>query len=86
MLYRDAGVDIDAATQAKASIKLLARKTFNARVLKEVGAFGGFFSIKGLPPGKYTVEAWQEKYGTKDVEVTVGAKESKTVDFEFTGA
>jgi phosphoribosylformylglycinamidine cyclo-ligase len=49
MLYRDAGVDIDAATKAKTSIKLLARKTFNARVLKEVGAFGGFFSIKGLP-------------------------------------
>jgi len=49
MLYRDAGVDIDAATEAKASIKLLARQTFNARVLKEVGAFGGFFSIQGLP-------------------------------------
>ncbi len=49
MLYRDAGVDIDAATEAKTSIKLLARKTFNARVLREVGAFGGFFSIKGLP-------------------------------------
>ena len=49
MLYRDAGVDIDAATEAKASIKLLARKTFNARVLKELGAFGGFFSIQGLP-------------------------------------
>jgi phosphoribosylformylglycinamidine cyclo-ligase len=49
MLYRDAGVDIDAAALAKASIKQLARKTFNARVLKEVGAFGGFFSIKGLP-------------------------------------
>jgi len=48
MLYRDAGVDIDAATTAKASIKQLARKAFNARVLKEVGAFGGFFSIKGL--------------------------------------
>jgi len=49
MLYRDAGVDIDAATRAKASIKQLARKTFSARVLKEVGAFGGFFSIQGLP-------------------------------------
>jgi phosphoribosylformylglycinamidine cyclo-ligase len=48
MLYRDAGVDIDAATVAKASIKRLARQTFNARVLKEVGAFGGFFSMKGL--------------------------------------
>ena len=49
MRYRDAGVDIDAATMAKASIKQLARKTFNAHVLKEVGAFGGFFSIQGLP-------------------------------------
>jgi phosphoribosylformylglycinamidine cyclo-ligase len=49
MLYRDAGVDIDAASEAKAAIKQLARKTFSARVLKEVGAFGGFFSIQGLP-------------------------------------
>jgi len=45
----------------------------------------GTFTIKGLPPGKYTLEAWQEKYGTKDVEVTVAAKDSKTVDFEFKG-
>ena len=22
----------------------------------------GTFTIKGLPPGKYTIEAWQEKY------------------------
>jgi phosphoribosylformylglycinamidine cyclo-ligase len=49
MLYRDAGVDIDAATEAKGVIKQLARRTFNARVLKEVGAFGGFFSLQGLP-------------------------------------
>ncbi|MBZ5592408.1 MAG: carboxypeptidase regulatory-like domain-containing protein [Acidobacteriia bacterium] len=46
----------------------------------------GTFTIKGLPPGKYTVEAWHEKYGTKDVEVTVAAKESKAVDFTFPGA
>jgi hypothetical protein len=45
----------------------------------------GTFTIKGLPPGKYTVEAWQEKYGTQDLEVTVGAKESKTLDFDFKG-
>jgi len=49
MRYRDAGVDIDAASQAKARIKKLARSTFNPRVLSEVGAFGGFFSLKGLP-------------------------------------
>ncbi len=49
MRYRDAGVDIDAASHAKARIKKLARQTFNPRVLKDVGAFGGFFSLAGLP-------------------------------------
>jgi plastocyanin len=45
----------------------------------------GSFTLKGLPPGKYTVEAWHEKYGTKDIEVTVAAKDNKTVDFTFGG-
>jgi phosphoribosylformylglycinamidine cyclo-ligase len=49
MRYRDAGVDIDAASRAKARIKKLARRTFSPRVLKDVGAFGGFFSLAGLP-------------------------------------
>ena len=49
MRYQDAGVDIDAASRAKARIKKLARQTFNAHVLKDVGAFGGFFSLAGLP-------------------------------------
>jgi phosphoribosylformylglycinamidine cyclo-ligase len=48
MRYRDAGVDIEAATRAKARIKQLARRTFSARVLSEVGAFGGFYSLRGL--------------------------------------
>jgi plastocyanin len=43
----------------------------------------GSFSIAGLPPGKYTLEAWHERYGKQDVEVTVAAKDSKTVDFTF---
>ncbi len=45
----------------------------------------GTFTIKGLPPGTYTVETWHEKYGTRDQQVTVGARESKTVDFSFKG-
>lgn len=49
MRYRDAGVDIGAASRAKARIKQLARRTFNPRVLSEVGAFGGFYSLAGLP-------------------------------------
>jgi phosphoribosylformylglycinamidine cyclo-ligase len=41
--YRDAGVDIDAANRATAKIKELARGTFNARTLSEIGSFGGMF-------------------------------------------
>ncbi len=43
----------------------------------------GTYTIKGLPPGTYTIEAWHEKYGTQDQQVTVGAKESKPLDFSF---
>jgi plastocyanin len=46
----------------------------------------GKFELKGLPPGTYTIEAWQEKYGTSDQQVTVGPKESKTVSFTFKAA
>ncbi len=45
----------------------------------------GTFTIKGLPPGDYTIEAWQEKYGTTEQKVTVGPSETKTVDFSFKG-
>jgi len=41
--YNDAGVDIDAATRATDKIKELARTTFNARTLSEIGSFGGMF-------------------------------------------
>ena len=43
----------------------------------------GKFTIDNLPPGTYTVEAWQEKYGTTSQSVTIGPKESKTVSFTF---
>lgn len=43
MDYREAGVDIGRADAAKARIKTLARSTFNASVLSEIGAFGGMF-------------------------------------------
>lgn len=44
----------------------------------------GKFDLKNLPPGTYTVEAWQEKYGTQDQTVTITPKQEKTgVDFTF---
>ncbi len=41
--YSDAGVSIDAANRTVARIKELARTTFNARTLSEIGSFGGMF-------------------------------------------
>ena len=41
--YADAGVNIDAANRATEKIKELARTTFNARTLSDIGSFGGMF-------------------------------------------
>ena len=43
--YKDSGVDIEAADQAKKKIKSLARSTFTPEVLSELGKFGGFYSL-----------------------------------------
>lgn len=44
--YKDSGVDIEAAAQAKKKIKSLAKSTFTPEVLSELGKFGGFYSLK----------------------------------------
>jgi hypothetical protein len=44
----------------------------------------GNFSITGLPPGKYTVTAWQEQYSAKSQDVTIAGSETKTANFVFT--
>jgi len=44
----------------------------------------GKFKLKGLPPGKYTLEAWHEKYKPVTQEIEVKARDSKTLNFEFT--
>jgi plastocyanin len=43
----------------------------------------GSFVLKDLPAGTYTITAWQEKLGTLNQKITVGAGESKTLDFAF---
>jgi hypothetical protein len=50
-----------------------------------VTAQDGTFTIANLPPGEYTLEAWQEKFGTQEMKVKVGPKETQTADFTFKG-
>jgi hypothetical protein len=43
----------------------------------------GSFELPNLPPGTYTIKAWHEKLGTATQQVTIGANETKRVDFLF---
>jgi phosphoribosylformylglycinamidine cyclo-ligase len=46
MDYRQSGVDIDAANEAVRRIRRLARSTFTAGVLSDIGSFGGLFRFE----------------------------------------
>jgi len=50
MTYAGAGVDIDAATDAKTRIRNLARATFTPGVLADIGSFGALFRLE---PDRY---------------------------------
>lgn len=43
----------------------------------------GSFALNNLPPGTYTIQAWHEKLGTATQKITVGANESRNIDFVF---
>jgi plastocyanin len=59
----------------------------NFAVLKNshfsVSSESGAFSIENLPPGKYTISAWQESYGEQTQDVTISGTETKTITFTF---
>ena len=48
-----------------------------------VSAADGTFSLTGLPPGTYTIEAVHEKLGSQSQTVTIGAKETREMAFTF---
>lgn len=43
----------------------------------------GTFTLPNLPPGKYTITAWQESYGEQSQQVTISGNETKTINFVF---
>ena len=62
--YREAGVDIDAATRAVDMMKAAVRATHTAAVLADVGSFGGLFALENLPAQPVLV-ASTDGVGTK---------------------
>jgi plastocyanin len=45
----------------------------------------GSFTLKGVPPGTYTIEAVHEKYGRKEGKVTLAPSANVVVDFVYGG-
>jgi plastocyanin len=45
----------------------------------------GTFELKNVPPGEYTIEAWQEELGSAVQHVTVPASGKAQVEFTFKG-
>ena len=54
-----------------------------ANPLYAVTSSDGKFTIKGVPPGEYTIEAWTATFGTEEQKVTVTSRGSAALDFRF---
>src|SRR5438034_684517 len=63
--YKEAGVDIDAATDAVKRITTLARETFTPNVLTEIGSFGALFRADFAGMGEPVLVSSADGVGTK---------------------
>ena len=54
-------------------------KTSNYSVTGE----NGTFTLNDLPPGKYTITAWEETYGSQSQEITISGNEIVPANFVF---
>ena len=82
MDYREAGVDIAAADEAKARIRALARPTFSTAVLSEIGSFGGMFRPDLTCYREPVLVASTDGVGTK-IRVAIEAGVHDTVGYDL---
>ncbi len=45
----------------------------------------GTFELGNVPPGEYTLEAWQQTLGTRELHITVPPSGKVEADFTFPG-
>jgi cytochrome c oxidase assembly protein subunit 15 len=48
-----------------------------SRPFRAAASDDGAYTIRGRPPGTYAAEAWTQKYGTQDQQVTVGGQRKR---------
>src|SRR5260221_5198005 len=82
MDYREAGVNIAAADEAKGRIKALAKGTFNASVLSEIGSFGGMFRPDFARYREPVLVSSTDGVGTK-IKVALAAGVHNTVGYDL---
>ena len=80
--YQDAGVNIDAANEAVARIRQLARTTFNTHVLSDIGSFGGMFDGSFAGIREPVLVASCDGVGTK-LKVAIAANIHNTIGYDL---
>lgn len=63
--YKDSGVDIAAGDLAVERIKSKVRRTFNSRVMTDIGGFSGLYSLKDYPAKEPVLVSSTDGVGTK---------------------
>ncbi|HOZ48362.1 MAG TPA: phosphoribosylformylglycinamidine cyclo-ligase [Candidatus Hydrogenedentes bacterium] len=63
--YRDAGVNIDAADEALHAIKGIVKKTFDDRVLQDIGSFGAMYDFSNYGMANPVLVSSVDGVGTK---------------------
>jgi phosphoribosylformylglycinamidine cyclo-ligase len=80
--YKQAGVDLDAATELVARIKPLAKATFHAGVMSSIGQSGGLYSLANLDYEKPVLVSSADGVGTK-LKVAFLANRHNTVGIDL---
>ncbi len=75
-------------TEVAIPVKCNVHPWMHAYIAVVKGPFGvsnesGSFKLANVPPGTYTLTAWQETYGTQTQTVTVAAGKAAATDFTF---
>ena len=80
--YKEAGVDIDAGSQATDRIKQWVKRTSTPQVLSEIGLFGGMFDLSGLPEREPVLVSSVDSVGTK-TKVAVACNRFDTIGVDI---